>query len=85
MSVTSPSDVYYDPYDVEIDPVGVVIPCPERVVTSITRLVLPPYSAGGAPEITSSDCTALDGSWLENTLLCWSVMGWPSMEKELEA
>ena len=51
-------------------PVGVVIPCPERVVTTITRLVLPPYSAGGAPEITSMDCTAFDGSWLEKTLLC---------------
>ena len=36
-------------------PVGVVMPCPERVVTWITRLVLSPYSAGGAPEMTSID------------------------------
>ena len=36
-------------------PVGLVTPCPERVVTLITRLVLPPYSAGGAPEMTSID------------------------------
>ena len=36
-------------------PVGLVTPCPERVVATITRLVLPPYSAGGAPLITSID------------------------------
>ena len=30
-------------------PWGVVTPWPERVVATITRLVLPPYSAGGAP------------------------------------
>ena len=36
-------------------PVGLVAPCPERVVATITRLVLSPYSAGGAPEITSMD------------------------------
>ena len=35
--------------------VGLVTPCPERVVATITRLVLPPYSAGGAPLITSMD------------------------------
>ena len=28
---------------------------PERVVATITRLVLPPYSAGGAPLMTSMD------------------------------
>src|SRR6266567_5358861 len=27
----------------------------------------------------------LEGSWLEKILLCWSVMDWPSTEKELEA
>jgi len=43
------------PKEVETDPVGVVTPWPERVVTWMTRLVLPPYSAGGAPEMTSSD------------------------------
>jgi hypothetical protein len=43
------------------EPVGVVTPWPERVVTSMTRLVLPPYSAGGAPEMTSSDWTELMG------------------------
>ena len=36
-------------------PVGLVTPCPERVVATITRLVLSPYSAGGAPEMTSMD------------------------------
>ena len=36
-------------------PCGIFSPKPERVVTLITRLVLSPYSAGGAPEITSSD------------------------------
>ena len=36
-------------------PVGLVTPWPERVVTLMTRLVLSPYSAGGAPEITSID------------------------------
>src|ERR1700722_949901 len=66
-------------------PVGVVTPWPERVVALMTRLVLSPYSAGGAPSITSSDCTAADGTWLEKTLLCWSVMGWPSIEKEFSA
>src|SRR5580700_3968000 len=68
-----------------MEPVGLVTPWPERVVTAMTTLVLPPYSAGGAPEMTSSDWTELEGIWLEKTLLCWSVMGWLSMEKELEA
>jgi hypothetical protein len=27
----------------------------------------------------------LDGIWLEKTLLCWSVMAWPSTEKEFDA
>ena len=36
-------------------PVGLVTPWPERVVATMTRLVLPPYSAGGAPEMTSMD------------------------------
>ncbi len=36
-------------------PVGLVMPWPERVVATITRLVLPPYSAGGAPLMTSMD------------------------------
>ncbi len=58
------------PYEADTDPVGVVIPRPERVVTSITRLVFPPYSAGGAPEMTSIDCTEFDGIWFEKTLLC---------------
>ena len=40
------------------------------VVTTITKLVLSPYSAGGAPSITSIDCTDSIGIWLENTLLC---------------
>ncbi len=31
------------------------LPSPICVVTTITRLVLPPNSAGGAPEMTSSD------------------------------
>ena len=53
-----------------MSPVGLVSPCPDRVVATITRLVFPPYSAGGAPDITSRDCIELDGSWLENTLLC---------------
>ena len=51
----------------------------------MTTLVLPPYSAGGAPEITSKDSIESTGSWLEKTLLCWSVIGWPSMLKEFEA
>src|SRR6266700_121527 len=61
------------------------MPIPDRVVTLMTRLVFPPYSAGGAPSITSRDWTAFEGNWLEKTLLCWSVIGWPSTEKEFEA
>lgn len=38
-----------------------------------------------SPPMTSIDCTASEGSWLEKTLLCWSVMGWPSTEKEFSA
>src|ERR1700684_2064203 len=66
-------------------PCGVVTPWPERVVATITTLVLPPYSAGGAPDITSIDCTESRGIWFENTLLCWSVIGWPSTENEFSA
>src|ERR1700746_166259 len=40
-------------------------PCPERVVRLMTRLAFSPYSAGGAPEMTSMDCTASKGIWLE--------------------
>jgi hypothetical protein len=55
------------------------------VVATITTLVLPPYSAPGAPEMTSMDWIESSGIWLENTLLCWSVMGWPSTENEFSA
>src|ERR1017187_10792277 len=51
----------------------------------MTNEVLPPYSAEGAPGMTSSDCTESIGIWLEKVFDCWSVMGWPSTEKELEA
>lgn len=68
-----------------MSPWGMVTPRPERVVTTTTRLVLPPYSAGGAPSRTSIDWTASTGTWFEKTLLCWSVIGWPSTEKEFEA
>ena len=40
-------------------PCGWFCPRPERVVTTATTLVLPPYSAGGAPSITSMD-------WIES-------------------
>src|SRR5215475_12142083 len=66
-------------------PVGLVTPRPERVVALITRLVLSPYSAGGAPEMISIDWIASDGSWFEKTLLNWSVMGWPSSDIEFWA
>src|ERR1700685_1773820 len=66
-------------------PVGLVTPRPERVVATMTRLVLPPCSAGGAPLMTSMDWMELEGIWLEKTLLCWSVMDWPSTEKEFSA
>ena len=56
-----------------------------RVVTLITTLVFSPNSAGGAPEMTSMDSIESSGIWLEKTLLCWSVMGWPSTEKEFSA
>ena len=46
---------------------------------------MPPYSAGGAPDITSIDCTESRGIWFEKTLLCWSVIGWPSTENEFSA
>ena len=36
----------------------------------ITTLVFSPYSAGGAPEITSMDWTESNGIWLEKILLC---------------
>ena len=58
------------------------MPWPERVVTLITMLVLSPYSAGGAPVMTSRDWTASTGIWFEKVLLNWSVMGWLSTEKE---
>src|SRR5579871_1108712 len=74
-----------EPYDAVASPCGCFPPNPDRVVTTITRLVLSPNSGGGAPWITSSDCTASSGSWLENILLCWSVIGWPSTEKEFSA
>src|SRR3984885_14906408 len=51
----------------------------------MTRLVLPPNSAGGAPEITSSDWTELEGGWLEKTLLCWSVIGWRRWAEGVDA
>src|SRR5882757_11032706 len=73
------------PKEARMAPVGVVTPWPERVVTWMTTLVLPPNSAGGAPSMTSRDWTESEGSWLEKTLLCWSVMGWPSTEKEFSA
>src|SRR5579862_7525944 len=66
-------------------PVGLDTPWPERVVATITRLVLPPYSAGGAPSMTSIDWIELEGSWFENVLLCWSVIDCPSTENELDA
>ena len=78
-------EVPNDPYDVVIAPCGVVTPNPERVVTSITTLVLSPNSAGGAPAITSMDSIESIGIWFENTLLCWSVIGWPSTENEFSA
>jgi len=59
-----------EPYDVVILPVGFVCPRPERVVTLITRLVLSPYSAGGAPAMTSIDWMESTGIWLEKVLLC---------------
>src|SRR5580698_1459410 len=79
------SELPNEPYDAVMLPCGVVTPWPERVVTLITRLVLSPYSAGGAPEITSIDSIESAGIWFENTLLCWSVIGWPSTEKEFSA
>src|ERR1017187_6196475 len=72
------------PQDVSIWPCGSVSPRPDRVVTTITTLVLSPYSAGGAPWITSIDCTESSGIWFEKTLLCWSVIFWPSTENELD-
>ena len=66
-------------------PVGCVTPCPDRVVTWITSAVLPPYSAGGAPEITSIDWIEFEGIWLENVLLVWSVIACPSTENEFDA
>ena len=50
------------PYEAVTSPCGVVWPRPERVVTLATRLVLSPYSAGGAPSMTSSDWTAAEGA-----------------------
>src|SRR4029077_2907486 len=66
-------------------PVGFVNPWPERVVTLMTTLVLSPNSAGGAPSMTSSDWIESMEIWLEKTLLCWSVIGWPSTENEFSA
>ena len=31
------------------------------------------------------DSTESTGIWFEKTLLCWSVIGWPSSENEFEA
>src|SRR5215472_2862682 len=73
------------PYDPKTLPVGFVTPCPDRVVATITRLVLPPYSAGGAPAITSSDWMELEGIWLEKTLLCCFVIDTATTEKEFDA
>ena len=38
------------------------------MVTFTTTLVLSPYSAGGAPSITSSDCTAIVGNLIREHL-----------------
>ena len=45
-------------------------PRPLFVMALITRLVLSPYSAGGAPVITSTDAMAFSGIEVENCLLC---------------
>ena len=65
--VIKPSGV---PYDKLTLPVGVVTPWPDRVVAFTTRLVLSPYSAGGAPVITSTEAIAFSGIDVENCLLC---------------
>ena len=49
-------------------PCGVVTPWPERVVATITRLVLSPNSAGGAPSMTVSDWTASLGQLVREDL-----------------
>src|SRR5215469_159040 len=58
------------PYEVVTPPCAGLTPRPERVVTTTTMLVLSPYSAEGAPSITSIDCTEATGSWFEKALLC---------------
>ena len=45
-----------------------VTPWPERVVATITTLVLPPYSAGGAPEMTSMDSNRFEGNLVGENL-----------------
>src|SRR5207244_10418265 len=35
--------------------------------------------------MTSNDWIESSGIWFENTLLCWSVIGWPSSENEFSA
>src|SRR5207244_8274410 len=61
----------------------------DELVTGVQTCALPisfsPNSAGGAPEITSNDWIESSGIWFENTLLCWSVIGWPSSENEFSA
>src|SRR5271170_7441691 len=58
-----------EPYEALTSPVGLLVPSPDRVVATMTSEVLPPYSAGGAPGMTSRDWTESIGIWLEKVLL----------------
>src|SRR2546423_7878246 len=58
------------PYVVLKAPVGFFWFNPDFVIAFTTKLVLSPYSAGVAPVITSSDCTAVGGNCVENVLVC---------------
>jgi len=64
---------------------AVTLRFPDFVTMWTTRLLLSPYSAGGAPVMSSMDWMALSGIWVEKFLLCWSLMGWPSTENEFSA
>src|SRR5207247_4007426 len=76
----SPEGLLNEPNPNEALPVGFGWSRPDLVTMCTTRLLLSPYSAGGTPVITSIDCTASCEIWLEYRRLCWSVIGWLSIE-----
>src|SRR5690349_12320061 len=65
-----PPQVPKEPQSEVSEPVGLVAPRPERVVAFTIKLDLSPYCASGEPVMSSMDCSAEAGIWVEKSLLC---------------